>query len=209
MLLVAWLLESKRPDPAAAAESLIKLFPGENLAAKSSSVLLFSSIAAFLISKEIYVIDLEFFEMLCIFGAYYIWYSASKEGVKSWFTEKKETTRRVLEQARSDHKAVVKERIEHISKMSDAAEVTQGLFAISKEIAHLEAEAYQLKQKVQFTNEVKSVLDAWVRHEANIREQEQKQLATAVIEKIKEKLNDPKTQLQLLNESISEIESKS
>ena len=40
--------------------------------------------------------------------------------------------RKVLETARHDHKAVVKERIEHISKLSDVVDVTKGLYDTAK-----------------------------------------------------------------------------
>lgn len=97
-----------------------------------------------------------------------------------------------MEQARLDHKAVVQERINHVAKMSDAVKVTEGLYAMSEEITKLEAEAYELKQKVEFTQKVKGTLDQWIRQEAAVREAEQKQLVSHVIEKVKAKLQDPK-----------------
>ena len=59
-------------------------------------------------------------------------------------------------------------------------------------MAQMEAKIYELQQKVAFTAEVKSALDAWVRHETNIRDQEQKRLVTQVIDKVKAQLQDPK-----------------
>ena len=200
------------------------------MAQKAGSVLLTSSIATYLISKEIYVIDGEFFEVLALFGAYYLWYSGAKDGVVEYFNErqnvsilfflsptssfllscslyqkkktkkkqklmeynKKKTIRRVLNEAREQHKSVVKERIAHISKLDDVVDVTKALFSISKEIASLEAQAYELKQQVAFTSEVKSTLDAWVRYEASVREKEQRRMAEAVIAKVKAELADPR-----------------
>ncbi|KAI8914001.1 hypothetical protein DFJ77DRAFT_440881 [Powellomyces hirtus] len=196
----------QRVEPKVAAESLIKLFPGDGLAAKSGSVLVTASIAAFLISKEIYLVDAEVFEMACIFGAYYLWFSGGKDGAVEYFNDKKATIKRVLEQARGDHKAVVQERIQHIGKMSDIVDVTNGLFEMSKEIAKLEAEAYELKQRVSFTQQTKSILDAWVRHETAVRESQQKDLAASVINKVKEILANEKTQRDILNQSLAEIE---
>ncbi|KAJ8331899.1 atp4 subunit B of the stator stalk of mitochondrial F1F0 ATP synthase [Batrachochytrium dendrobatidis] len=196
----------KRAEPKAVAESLINAFPGESLVAKSSSVLVAASIAAFLISKEIYIVDAETIEMFCLFGAYYVWYSNGKDSALAYFQGRKDSIRNVLTQARLDHKAVVQERISHIGKLSDAVEVTKGLFDISKDIAKLEAEAYELKQKVAFNTEVKGVLDSWVRHEANVREEEQKRLAAHVIGKIKQDLTDPRLQQTILQQSIADIE---
>ncbi len=56
----------------------------------------------------------------------------------------------------------------------------------------MEAKIYELKQKVAFTGEIKSTLDAWVRHETNVRDQEQKRLVGQIIEKVKTQLQDPK-----------------
>ena len=91
----ARLYSSEAPKPAATekspketAEALINLFPGDSLAAKSGSALLAASVASYLISKEIYILDGEVFEMACIFGAYYVWYSGGKEGFKEYFAER-------------------------------------------------------------------------------------------------------------------------
>ncbi|KAJ3049964.1 atp4 subunit B of the stator stalk of mitochondrial F1F0 ATP synthase [Rhizophlyctis rosea] len=195
-----------RPEPKAAAEALINRFPGQTLAQKSGTVLVVSSIAAYLISKEIYIIDAETFEMGCIFGAYYLWYNMGKESAAEYFKERRGTIKRVLEQAREEHKTVVQERIAHITKMDDLVDVTKGMFEMSKEIAKLEAEAYELKQKVAFTTEIKSTLDAWVRHEASIRDSQQRQLVQHVIDKIKNNLQDPRLQQQILAESVAEVD---
>ncbi|KAJ3415071.1 atp4 subunit B of the stator stalk of mitochondrial F1F0 ATP synthase [Chytridiales sp. JEL 0842] len=197
--------DSKK-SPTETAQSLINLFPGSTPAAKASSVLLTSSIAAYLISKEIYILDGEVFEMACILGAYYIWYSSAKEGAVEYFNDRQNTIRNVLNKAREEHKAVVQERIAHIGKLADVVDVTKGLFAISKDIAKLEAQVYELKQKVAFSNEVRSVLDSWVRHEAGVREREQKMLTESVIAKIKAQLADPKTQNAILTETVAQVE---
>ncbi|KAI9104786.1 hypothetical protein DFS34DRAFT_641943 [Phlyctochytrium arcticum] len=195
-----------RPDPKVAAESLIKLFPGDGLVAKSGSVLGVASIAAFLISKEIYLVDAEIFEVACLFGAYYLWFSGGKDGAVEYFNDKKATIKRVLEKAREDHKAVVRERSEHIGKMSDIVEVTNGLFDMSKEVARLEAEAYELKQRVNFSQQVKGVLDSWVRHETSVRESQQKDLTEAVIKRVQDSLKSDKVQADILRQSLVEIE---
>ncbi|KAJ3382776.1 atp4 subunit B of the stator stalk of mitochondrial F1F0 ATP synthase [Entophlyctis sp. JEL0112] len=195
------------------AQSLINLFPGESLAAKAFSVLFSSSIAAYLISKEVYILDGEMFEVLTMFGAYYLWYQGGKEGFVEYFSERQNTMRNILTAAREQHKAVVKERMDHIGKLANSVEVTKGLFDISKaqfaiDIARLEAEAYELQQRVSYTNEVKSVLDSWVRHETAVREKEQKLMAEAVIAKIRAELSDPRMiqQSNILNQTLADVE---
>ncbi|KAJ3377239.1 atp4 subunit B of the stator stalk of mitochondrial F1F0 ATP synthase, partial [Entophlyctis sp. JEL0112] len=106
--------KAAEPNPTAQAQSLINLFPGESLAAKAFSVLFSSSIAAYLISKEVYILDGEMFEVLTMFGAYYLWYQGGKEGFVEYFSERQNTMRNILTAAREQHKAVVKERMDHI-----------------------------------------------------------------------------------------------
>jgi F-type H+-transporting ATPase subunit b len=114
----------------------------------------------------------------------------SKE--REMFVNLTQTIRDVLTKARADHRAVVQERMDHIGKLSNISDTTNALYDMSKEIAQMEAQVFKLKQQVAFTSDIKSVLDAWVRHEANVREQEQKTLVADVIGKVKSKLADPK-----------------
>jgi F-type H+-transporting ATPase subunit b len=77
-------------EPRQVAAALIDKFPGKSLAAKSSSILIGASIASYLVSKEIYVIDAEFFEMLCLFGAYGILYNGGKDAALAYFQGKRD-----------------------------------------------------------------------------------------------------------------------
>lgn len=114
----------------------------------------------------------------------------------------------ILVQAREDHKTAVQERIDEAGQMKDLVDVTKALFELSRETAKLEAEAFELKQKVAVAAEVKSTLDSWVRHEASLREREQKQLAAYLFEKINKDLQDPKIQQQILDQALLDVESK-
>jgi len=69
---------------------LINSLPGSSLAAKTGLVTAITSLGALFLSKEIFIVDAEFFEMISIFGAWYIWYNASKDGVLEYFRERKE-----------------------------------------------------------------------------------------------------------------------
>jgi F-type H+-transporting ATPase subunit b len=115
----------------------------------------------------------------------------------------------VLTEARNDHKAAVTERINEVGQMKDLVGVTKALFELSRETAQLEAEAFKLKQQVAVAHEVKATLDSWVRHEANVRDREQKQLAAFLIEKINKDLQDPKIQQQILEQAVVDVQSKS
>jgi F-type H+-transporting ATPase subunit b len=63
-----------------------------------------------------------------------------------------------------------------------------------------------LSQRTAIASEVKNVLDSWVRYEAQEREAEQKLLSKTVIEKVMSSLKDDKTQKQILENAVAEIE---
>jgi len=121
-----------RKDPAAVAESIIQKFPGESVAAKASSALITGSVAAWLISNEIYILDGEVFEMACFFGAYAIWYVNGKQGAKEYFNDRKATMTNILTDARKQHLQVVQEKISHISKVNELVDVTTHLYGMAK-----------------------------------------------------------------------------
>ncbi len=199
-------MSTSNTTPEQKADAIINFFPGSTPAAKSGSLLAAASVAAYAISKEIYVFDHEVMEMMCIFGAYYIWYKGGKDSALSYLKDRREAIVNVLSQARQDHRAVVQERIDHIGKMNDIVQVTDGLYDMSKEIAKFEAEVYELEQKIKVKQQLKSTLDAWVRYETFVREQEQKQLAESVINKVKEGLKDPKMQQGILQQTLADFE---
>ena len=63
-----------------------------------------------------------------------------------------------------------------------------------------------MKQKTQLAAEIKTVLDSWVRFEAQEREAEQRLLTETVIEKVAQTIRDDKTQKQILDSAVAEIE---
>jgi len=71
----------------------------------------------------------------------------------------------------------------------------------------LEAEAYELEQQAQFVQEAKSVLDSWVRYEAQVKQRQQKELAETLIAKVKKELEQPKVLAQILQQSVADVES--
>ena len=79
---------------------------------------------------------------------------------------------------------------------------------LQQETATLEAQTFELEQRVQFVNEIKSVLDSWVRYEALVKQRQQKELAETLIAKVKEELRLPKTLDRVLQQSVIEVESK-
>lgn len=93
--------------------------------------------------------------------------------------------------------------------MKDVAALTEGLFALSKEAAQLESEAFVRRQRVALTSEVKSVLDSWVRYEQQAKENEQAQLTKTIVDSVLKKLGDERTQREILNNALAEVDRKS
>lgn len=71
----------------------------------------------------------------------------------------------------------------------------------------MEHEAYALRQKVAVREEIKSVLDAWVRAEGKQREAEQAELSRTVIANVEKQLSDAKLQKDILADAVQSIES--
>jgi len=72
----------------------------------------------------------------------------------------------------------------------------------------LEAEAYELQQKTALAAEAKTVLDSWVRYEGQVKQRQQKELAENIIGKIQKELDNPKTMQQILQQSVTDVESR-
>lgn len=65
-----------------------------------------------------------------------------------------------------------------------------------------------MEQKTAVASEAKMVLDSWVRHEGQVKQKQQKDLAESVINKINKELENPKILQQILSQSVTDIESR-
>ncbi|KAG0033104.1 atp4 subunit B of the stator stalk of mitochondrial F1F0 ATP synthase [Podila clonocystis] len=199
-------VEEKEVSPDSKAQSIIDALPGNSLVSKTGVVTALAGAAAYFISQEIYIFNEESLVLLAFAATFGGIVKNARQPFNEWADGHINKIRSILEKARVDHKAAVADRIEQVGQMKDVVEVTKALYALSKETAQLEAEAFELKQKTAMSAEVKSVLDSWVRYETSVREREQSKLAAYMIEKIKADLLDPKLQSQILEESISQVE---
>lgn len=78
------------------------------------------------------------------------------------------------------------------SGVMDLVEVTEGLFDHAKELATMEATAYEHEQKLAYYTKAKQILEEWVRYEGLLREREQKRIAEEVIANVMKSVKDPK-----------------
>ncbi|KAF8476866.1 hypothetical protein BDZ91DRAFT_708247 [Kalaharituber pfeilii] len=194
------------PDPKSKAQSIIDSLPGSTIASKAAILSAGAGLSIAAISNELYVVNDE---TLVAFSLLSVFWAVAKYGspmYTEWASGQVAKIRDILNSARADHTQAVKERIDNVNQLGSIVEVTRDLFAVSKETATLEAKTFELEQRVQFVNEIKSVLDSWVRYEAQVKQRQQKELAESLIAKVKKELENPKTLQQILQQSIMDVE---
>ncbi|KAG8697240.1 atp4 subunit B of the stator stalk of mitochondrial F1F0 ATP synthase [Ceratobasidium sp. 395] len=199
-------LADARQPPEQRANALIDALPGNSLLTKTGSVVLGTSVAAAAISQELYVVNEETIVLVGTAIIFTLIGRAIREPYKEWAEGHINRIKSVLNATRKEHTQAVAARIGAVEQMKDVVDITKGLFALSKETAKLEHEAFEQRQKVALAAEVKGVLDSWVRYEQQEKESEQAELAKAVIERVTKSLTDPKNQADILSSAITEVE---
>ncbi|TIB75878.1 hypothetical protein E3Q22_01601 [Wallemia mellicola] len=197
---------SQKPAPAEKASSLIDSLPGNSVVSKTGSVVLGTGLTAAAISQELYVVNEE--SILAIGSLILFAYIAkiAREPYNSWASSQIEKMKNVLNASRTQHTEAVQSRINNVGELKDVVNLTKSLFALSKETAQTESKVYELTQQNAVNAEVKSVLDSWVRFEAQERESEQAQLTQTVINNINKQISDEKFQKDTLTQAVAEIE---
>jgi len=198
---------SSQPPPAEKASEIINNLPSSpNLITKTGTVILGSGLVATAISQELYVVNEEtviaagFFVLLTFIA------KSIREPYRDWAAAQIQKIKGVLDSSRAEHTQAVKDRISSVEQMKDVVSITEGLFALSKESAKLESEAFVSQQKVALASEVKAVLDSWVRYEQQAKENEQAALAKTIIENVLKTIQDERTQKEILASAVAEVE---
>ncbi|PAV19719.1 ATP synthase [Pyrrhoderma noxium] len=199
-------MSSDRQPPAERASQLINSVPSNSFASKTGTIVIGTGLAAAAISQELYVINEEAvvlagFAILATYIGKII-----REPYKQWAEGHIAKIKGVLDGARAQHTEAVKSRIDSVAQMKDVAAITEGLFALSKETAKLESDAFVQRQRVALASELKTVLDSWVRFEQQAKESEQAQLAKTVVDSVLKSLSDEKTQKEILVNAVAEID---
>ncbi|EGS23641.1 NONE-like protein [Thermochaetoides thermophila DSM 1495] len=193
-------------DPKTKAQSIIDALPGSNLLSKTAILSSAAGLSIYALSNEYYVVNEETVIAFCLLS---VWTGLIKYGgplYKEWAESQNNKIKNILNAARADHTQAVKNRIEDVKQMSEVVEITKSLFEVSKETARLEAEAYELEQRTALAAEAKNVLDSWVRYESQVKQRQQKELAEAVIAKVKKELENPKALDKILQQSVADVE---
>ncbi|KAF9224133.1 ATP4, subunit B of the stator stalk of mitochondrial F1F0 ATP synthase [Gyrodon lividus] len=200
-------MSSAPPPPAERASEIINSLPSSpSLVTKTGSAILGTGLLATAISQELYVVNEE--TVVAVGTFILLTYIAKlvREPYRDWANANIERIKNVLDSARTEHTQAVKDRINSVEQMKDVVSLTEGLFALSKETAQLEADAFVQRQKVALASELKAVLDSWVRYEQQQKESEQVELAKSVVAKVMAGLHDEKTQKDILTSAIAEVE---
>ncbi|CAK7225611.1 atp4 subunit B of the stator stalk of mitochondrial F1F0 ATP synthase [Sporothrix bragantina] len=193
-------------DPKAKASSILDALPGNSLISKSAILSSAAGLSIYALSNEYYVVNEETVVAFCLIS---VWTALIKYGgplYKSWAEAQNEKIRGILNAARADHSQAVKTRISDVQQMSGVVDITKNLFAVSKETATLEAQAFELEQKTAIAAEAKAVLDSWVRYESQVKQRQQRELAESVIAKVKKELESPKSLQQILQQAVADVE---
>ncbi|KAI9809043.1 MAG: atp4 subunit B of the stator stalk of mitochondrial F1F0 ATP synthase [Sarcosagium campestre] len=193
-------------DPKTKAQSILDSLPGNSLVSKAAILSGGAGVSIAAISNEIYVVNEETITALCLLS---IFWAVGKYGgpmYKDWAEGQVNKVKNMLNTARANHTAVVRDRIDGVKQLEGVIEITKQLFEVSKETAHLEAQAYELEQKTALAHEAKTVLDSWVRYEGQVKQRQQKELADSIIAKIQKELENPKTLQTILQQSVTDVE---
>jgi F-type H+-transporting ATPase subunit b len=177
------------------------------LISKTGFITIATAALATAVSKELYIFNDESVILICSAILVYLITSLGGAPYSAFVASVQQQHSHVLNSARAEHKQAVQERIDSVGQMRNVVDITKDLFEVSKDTAKVEAEVFELQQKVDFAAEAKSVLDSWVRYEANQRQREQKQMADTITAKIRDELRNPRLQQQLLTQAINDVES--
>lgn len=188
------------------ANSIIDSLPGNSIISKTGILATSAAASIYAISSELYVVNDETILLATFIGFMGLIGKVVAPMYGEFASDRTAHVSKILNDARLNHINAIKDRINQVSNLKDIVSTTKTLFEISKETAALEAESFELKQKVNVTNEAKSVLDSWIRYEAQVRQLEQQQLSSNVIAKIQNDLKDPKLQDKILAQAITDVE---
>ncbi|KAK9460197.1 uncharacterized protein V1516DRAFT_654396 [Lipomyces oligophaga] len=196
---------STKNEPKASATSLIARLP-DTILSKTGLLATGTAAAVYAISNELYILGDET-TLLAIFSSFI--FMVGKLGgpaYTDWANGYIANMTSILNKSRETHASAVKERIDSVGQLKEVVDTTKILFEVSKETVKAEAEAFELKQKVEIAAEAKSVLDSWVRYEASVRQREQKHLTDTIIAKIQESIKTKKVQADAITQGVAEIE---
>ncbi|KAJ5818784.1 hypothetical protein N7474_004375 [Penicillium riverlandense] len=193
-------------NPEKKAQSILDSIPGNSLVSKTAVLSAAAGLSIAAISNELYVMNEETVAAFCLLSVFTGVAKYGGPAYRQWAEGQVQKHKDILNAARADHTTAVQQRIDNVQELSGVVEITKQLFAVSKETAQVEAEAYELQQRTALAAEAKQVLDSWVRYEGQVKQRQQRELAESVIGKIQKELESPKVLQQILQQSVADVE---
>lgn len=193
-------------DPKVRAVRLLDALPMNSIISKSATAAAGVGFTIFLVSKEIYLLSSETVLLAAFSTMVYLGFKYLTEPVGQFMLDRNHHVWRIQRDARIRHRSIVQSRLDEVGRMSDIVDVTKNMFEMSKDMAKMEAQAFELKQKLALYSEIKTVLDSWVRHETAVRQREQSEIANTVIERVKKSLQDADLQDKIMEQAVADIE---
>lgn len=193
-------------EPKEKANSIIDALPGNSILSKTGILATSAAASVYAISSELYVVNDETILLATFLGFMGLVAKVVAPMYGEFARDRTAHVTKLLNEARLGHVTAVKDRIDQVSNLKDIVSTTKALFEMSKETAALEAESFELKQRVNVAAEAKSVLESWARYEAQVRQLEQQQLSSTVISKVQSELKDPKFQEKILAQAVADVE---
>ncbi|KAJ5114462.1 ATP synthase subunit 4 mitochondrial precursor [Penicillium alfredii] len=193
-------------DPQKKAQSILDSVPGNSLVSKTAILSAAAGLSVAAISNELYVFNEETVAAFCLLSVFTGVAKYGGPAYREWAEGQVQKQKDILNAARADHTSAVQQRIDNVKELSGVVDLTKQLFAVSKETAELESQAYELQQRTALAAEAKQVLESWVRYEGQVKQRQQRELAESVISKIQKELESPKVLQQILQQSVADVE---
>ncbi|KAG5463816.1 MAG: hypothetical protein BJ554DRAFT_3673 [Olpidium bornovanus] len=193
-------------DPKAKAMSLLDAVPTNSILSKSAVVATGVGFTIFLVSKEIYILNADTVLLAAFSAVVYLGFKYLTEPAGQFILDRNHHIWGIQRDARIRHRSIVQSRLDEVDRMSDIVDVTKNMFEMSKDMAKLEAQSFELKQKLALYSEIKAVLDSWVRHETAVRQREQSEIAHTVVQRVRKSLTDAALQEQILQQAVADVE---
>ncbi|KAI9044754.1 F1F0 ATP synthase subunit 4 [Aspergillus affinis] len=193
-------------DPSKKAQSILDSLPGNTLVSKTAILSAAAGLSVAAISNELYVMNEETVAAFCLLSVFTAVGKYGGPAYREWAEGQVQKHKDILNAARADHTSAVQQRMENVKELSGVVDITKQLFAVSKETAQLESQAYELEQRTALAAEAKQVLDSWVRYEGQVKQRQQRELADTIIGKIQKELESPKVLQQILQQSVADVE---
>ena len=119
-------------EPAKKAQSILDALPGSSLISKTAIASTFAGLSIFAIGNEYYIVNEESVVMFATLSVFWAVFHYGGPMYSQWADEKINNIKRILNEARNQHKNAVLWRIHDVQQLGGVIDVTKQLFEVSK-----------------------------------------------------------------------------